>query len=343
MDEHGHRNRITGTVAHERSSTMFRHLILPTLVAILLIPDWASAFFRRKPTVCPPVVAQKVQYPVPVYVAPPCPPMFLAPPVCCPPAAVAPAPDTTKPAAPQVVPERMAPPKAVAPDTTKGDPSKPLDQPKPEKPVEPKLPSVVPSPDTKRSPAPAAPMEPIKPVTSEEKLPPVSVPLNPPAPAPMLPKLSLPETTPPPTPNPTPAKDSNPIEVKPTPVAPEKALPKLELPNLDLPSAPPLAVPKEVEVKSSPIAAEKTPVAIELFPKDGAVPGDPSEKRIVTFHNFSGRDLILTIDGKSYTLPAKHTVEGKLNPQFTLRVGLGEEQDVKLPASAPGAEIVLKK
>jgi hypothetical protein len=337
---------------------MFRYLVLPTLVALLLVPDWASAFFRRRATPAVVVPAQKVQY---TYV-PQCPPMFAAPVPCCPPAVVAPA--KVMPAAPQVVPERMATPKPVAPDVVKPTPTPaptttptpvpnpttiPIPTPapnlKPEKLVEPKPPSVIPNRESKLLPEPA-PVETIKPVAAvEEKLPPISVPLTPvpvakdpvvPQPveaAPALPKLTF---------DPIPAKDVTPEE-KPTPVKPDNVLPKLELPSLDLPAAPPLAVPKAVEVKSSPINAEKNAVAFEMFPVDGAVPANPGEKRIVTFYNFSGRDLLLTIDGKAYTLPAKHTVEGKLGTQFKMQIGIGEVQEMKVPMSAAGVDVVLKK
>jgi len=317
---------------------MFRHLILPTLIAILLIPDWASAFFRRRtPPPCSAVPVQKVQFYPTAYSTPPCPPMFLAPAVsCCPSAMVAPAPNSVKSTVPQVVPERMAVPNAIAPAP---ESTTPPVAPKVEKPIEPKPPSLIPSPDTKLPElAPAVPkitVETIKPVTGEEKLPPTEVPSAPP-----LPKLTFdPVPTPAPTPTPAPAKDSN---LLPAPVSPDKVLPKMELPNLDLPSAPPLAIPKSIEVKSSPITEEKA-ANIEIFPVDGVLPSDPNEKRLVTFRNFSGRDQVLTIDGKAYVLPAKHMVEGKLNPQFKLRVGTGEVQEMSMPASATGIEIVLKK
>lgn len=299
---------------------MFRYLVLPTLIALLLIPDWASAFFRRRATPAVVVPAQKVQY---AYApAPQCPPMFLAPVACCPPATVA-------PVAPQVVPERMATPKSVVPEAVKPTPA-PI--PTPEKLIEPKLPSVVPNGASRRPEAPpikSVPEITITPVvTAEVNLPPISVPLTP---VPALPKLTL---------DPIPAKELAP-ELK---VTPDAALPAfVPLPAIDTSSLPPLAVPREVEVKSSPIHAEKHSAAYEMFPVVGNAPVNPDEKRIVTFYNFSGRELMLTINGKTYNLPAKHTIEGKLGTQFKMRIGAGEDHEVNVPMSATGADVVLKK
>ncbi len=305
---------------------MFRYLILPSLLAVLLIPDWASAFFRRRSATNPVAMpVRPVQYCPPVYPQPlPCPPMFApAPAVCCPPAAVT-------SSTPKVVPERMATPKATTPETPT-----PV-TPKVERPVEPVVPRIpneesqlpTPRPVEPKAIVPAPPITPV--VGGNDNIPPIGVPPTPPA----LPKLSFPPageprlepTVPERTPNPAPKSDTG-------------GLPKMELPSLD---NPPLAVPKAVEVKSSPLSGGRKELPYELFPVAGAVSGLDA-KRAVTFHNFSGRDLLLTIDGKTVTLPAKHTLAGTVGEKFKLQIGAREEFEVTVPAGAPGAEVVLRK
>ena len=98
---------------------MFRCLVVPVLMAVVLVPDWATAIGRRNPVFArraqPISTSYPVQYSQPVYYS--APPVRYAVPSnsCCPPScqpSVA-----TVPVQPTVVPERMEPILPVKPKT----------------------------------------------------------------------------------------------------------------------------------------------------------------------------------------------------------------------------------
>ena len=298
---------------------MFRYLLVPVLMAVVLVPDWATAIGRRNPVFArraqPVAASYPVQYSQPVYYS--APPVHHAMPSnpCCPPSCQPTV--GTVPAKPTVVPERMEPVAPAKPKTQVQ--TEPLAQPR----------AVEPDPS-------------FKPVVGTETLPAMKDPF----PVLPVPKPKEPETLPV-----VPA-----VKPKDEPLPPLKfdlkkdELPKLELPKLDVPSIPPLAAPTPIEplpipnvVKSSPLNAEPAKWKIDRFPVDGAAPASPDSLRLVTFYNFSGRELSLTIAGKDVTVPSKHSVEAQLPTAFEWKIGAEAQADGAIPPTAPGLDIVIGK
>ncbi len=297
---------------------MFRYLIVPVLMALLLVPDWAGAIGRRRPLFAPraqPVAySYPVQYSQPVYY--PAPPAQIYPASVCMPCC--PAVPAVAPAKPTVVPERMEP----TPTKPKSNvQTEPLAQPKA---VEPD-PSFKPAAGTVETvPAMKDPI-PVVPVPKPKE--PETIPVSP-----ALPSL----------------KFDTKLEKKEEPKKEE--LPKLAFPKLELPSVPPLAAPSPIEplptpstVKSSPLNEGYGRLKIERFPVDGTAPASPNTLRLVTFYNFSGRELTLTIAGKEVTVPSKHSVEARLPMTFQWQLGAVAQADGAIPLSAPGLDIVIGK
>lgn len=308
---------------------MFRYLIVPVLMALLLVPDWAGAIGRRRPLFAqraqPVAYSYPVQYSQPVYY--PAPPVQSYPAYACTPCC--PAVPAVAPAKPTVVPERME----QTPTKPKSNvQTEPLAQPKA---IEPD-PSFKPAAGTgetvpaMKDPIPVVPV----PKPKEPEMIPVIPTLTPKEadPLPALPSL----------------KFDTKLEKKEEPKKEE--LPKLAFPKLELPSVPPLATPSPIEplptpstVKSSPLNEGFGRLKIERFPVDGTAPASPNTLRLVTFYNFSGRELTLTIAGKEVTVPSKHSVEAKLPTAFQWQLGAVAQADGAIPLSAPGLDIVIGK
>ena len=295
---------------------MFRYLVIPVLMALLLVPDWAEAIGRRNPIIArraqPVAYSYPVQYSQPVYYATP--PVQVYPASgcspCCQTMTAAPAPKPT------VIPERMEP----APVKPKSNvQSEPLAQPKA---VEPE-PSFKPAVATETLPAMKDPV-PVVPVAKPKDadtipLIPVEKPKEEALPA--LPPLKF---------------GSDPKK---------EELPKLELPKFDVPAIPPLIepdpVPKQSTVRSSPLGESK--LKIDRYPIEGTSPASSDSLRAVTFYNFSGRELTLTLDGKDVTVPSKHSVEAKLPTAFAWKLGGEAQVEGTIPPTAPGMDIVIGK
>ena len=303
---------------------MFRYLLVPVLMAVLLVPDWATAIGRRNPIIArraqPISTSYPVQYSQPVYYS--APPVYNSTPTnpCCPPSCQPMM--ATAPAKPTVVPERMEPMVPMKPKTQVQ--TEPLAQPK----------AVDPDPS-------------FKPVVGTETLPAMKDPI------PVVPtsKAKEPEMLPvvpvvKPKDEPLPPLKFDLKKEEPK----KEELPKLELPKFDVPSIPPLAVPTPIEplpiptiVKSSPLNAEATKLKIDNFPVEGAAPASPDSLRLVTFYNFTGRELTLTIAGKDVAVPSKHSVEAKLPTAFEWKIGAVAQADGAIPLTAPGLDIVIGK
>ena len=312
---------------------MFRYLVVPVLMALLLVPDWASALGRRRPLFAaraqPVAASYPVQYAPPVYYPAPAPvvyyPAASAP--CCPPACMAAGP-AAAPANPSVVPERMEP----TPKPKGNVQSEPLAQPKAVgtepslKPVSGEtLPAmkdpipVVPVPKPKETEfVPVAPAP--KPKAVDEPLPPLKVDFNP-------------------------AKKDEPKKPE-----PKEELPKLEFPKLDVPSIPGLDEPPPSKplplpnvVKSSPLNAEPAKLKIDRFAVEGAAPASADSLRLVTFYNFSARELTLTVAGKELVVPSRHRVEAKLSATFAWKIGDEAQPEGSIPVAAAGLDVVIGK
>src|SRR6185312_3885769 len=113
--------------------------------------------------------------------------------------------------------------------------------------------------------------------------------------------------------SPAPAPDS--LIPSPNIPAPKNdTLPPLTLPP-DTPVSPSPTPPKIVEVKSSPIGTAARELKVSVFPASGSVTATGLRK--VGFYNHTNRDLSLTIEGKTVTLPAMTYLHAQLPPQFT--------------------------
>ena len=131
---------------------------------------------------------------------------------------------------------------------------------------------------------------------------------------------------------------------------PKLDAPKLDIPKLDIPSIPPLIVPNPTpnagsqgRSQSSPLNAESAKLKIDSYPVDGAAPASPDSLRLVTFYNFSAKELTLTLAGKAVVVPSKHSVEAKLPAKFIWQIGDAVQQDGDIPLTAPGLEVVIGK
>jgi len=299
---------------------MFRYLVVPVLMALVLVPDWAEAIGRRNPILArraqsqPVAYSYPVQYSQPVYYATP--PVQAYPATACSPCC--PATVAIAPAKPMVVPERMEPaPMPMKPKTNVQ--TEPLAQPK----------AVEPEPS-------------FKPVTGTETLPAMKDPIPVlPVPKPKEPDVIPTIPTVKPKDEPLPALPMLKFDTDPK----KDELPKLELPKLDVPAIPPLIepnpVPKQSTSKSSPLSESK--FKIDRYPVDGAAPAAPDALRLVTFYNFSGRELTLTVAGKDLTVPSQHSVEAKLPTSFAWKLGGEAQAEGSIPLTAPGLDIVIGK
>lgn len=281
---------------------MVRQLLVPAILAVLLMPDWASGYY---PCPCP------------------CPPVVVVP-ACCPQAV-----GTVAPAGPTIVPERMEapkkppvsadPPKEIPAKGEEFAPPKPADSKKEEPKKEEKLPPVV----GEKIPAPSVP--PVPPTKTD--LPPFDfVPPVKPSPDDTKPVKPQPES-PKPLPPVVPAKKDE------APKPPDKVPAfDLDIPKVDAPAQP-------VEAKKVAVGGEVASV-VEVFPREGGAAG---AKRGVTFVNKSGRDILLTVDGQTTTLPSKTVLKVDLPAAFKWQIGGEPVREVKVPDGSSGVDVVIRK
>lgn len=359
---------------------MKRHLCISAFFALVLIPDWASACWPRggmpayegayyAPVYHGPMYYAQPVYHQPVYVQPvylqPCiptmPPVFQPPRVeqskpkagsmLSEPLRPTPAPTSIpSPSRPPVVepvrpaagvgspPVRPAQPEPAPPppepkrgglfeipkNLTPDNKPTPVDLPKPE----PKLPDIAPP----KIDAPKLPdLDPPK--IDAPKLPPIELPKGA---GPKLPSLELPGSA---VPSPAPAPESLiPPPNIPTPKA-QDSLPPLTLPP-DTPVSPPVTPPKITEVKSSPIGAARE-LKVSVFPASGVAIAAGFRK--VGFYNHTGRDLSLTIEGRTVTLPAMTYLHAQLPPTFTWKCADKPAAQSTVPADATGLDVLIRE
>ena len=84
-------------------------------------------------------------------------------------------------------------------------------------------------------------------------------------------------------------------------------------------------------------------LTIDRFPVEGAPVTTPSSLRLVTFYNFSSRELTLTIAGREVVVPGKHSVEAQLPTKFEWQIGDTLQTSGTIPDSASGLDIVIRK
>ncbi len=117
-------------------------------------------------------------------------------------------------------------------------------------------------------------------------------------------------------------------------------LPGAEVPPLSIPQVPVQPGGKTSTSKASPLTG--TP-RVNVYPVDGPPPVNPDDRRSVGFFNHTDRELKLTVNGESVQLPSRSFVTAKLPATFNYKLGDGEEQQVEVPATAPGVEVVIRK
>ncbi len=292
---------------------MVRQLLIPALLAVLCVPHWATAF---DPCVCPPPVVYSH-----------CPPVHgvivYGPVVNCQPTTGTVLPDK----GPTIVPERMEPKKPqVKAEEPKTTPVK-AEEPAPIKPV-----AVEPKPEVKQV------------VPPTERIPPPAVPPAPPSSKPDLGKLDfdIPPIGDVPLAKPQPAPGDTPKKPADAPKPPEK-LPEF---NFDLPKveggggvAQPVEANKKTVVNSSPLSDKVSEV--DVYPRDGK--NIMAAKRGVTFVNKSARDILLTVDGQTVTLPSKTVMTADLPAAFKWQIGGEAERSEKVPDGSPGVDVVIRK
>ena len=334
---------------------MKRHLCITVLSALVLIPDWASACWPRSG-----MPAYERAYYAPVYRRAP---VYYAAPMYCPP------PMYVQPCVP-VMPPVLQPPRVEGPKPKAGsalaEPARPVARPDPAparppvvEPVRPSAGVAVPPAPTPEEPkrgglfeVPKAPAPEIKRPKNPDALPAPNFPTAPGA-DPKLPSLDLPKVADPKLPTLELPKTSDaklpPLDLPgasavPVPApAPDVLIPKLPdaLPPLTLPPDTPVAPPKAVEVKSSPLTAAAGALKVSVFPAAGAAPATGLRK--VGFYNHTGRDLALTIEGRAVTLPAMSYLHAQLPPAFTWACADQPAARATVPADAAGVDVLIRE
>jgi hypothetical protein len=120
------------------------------------------------------------------------------------------------------------------------------------------------------------------------------------------------------------------------------------IPRLPNPDVPPLTIPQlpvgpdTSTSKASPLTGSAGP-RVEVFPVAGPPPDVPAARRTVGFFNHTDRDVKLTVEGKTVTLPKRHHVTAEVPARFVWQLDGGEERRTVVPAAAPGVEVVIRK
>ncbi len=288
---------------------MMRHFVPLAVLGTALLPAGAAAVGWRTYYPCVPVPC----YPQPVVILPD----------CCPPVECSPAPVLGRtPVAP------------VAPPTVTQDPPAKPEAAKPEVPA---------------APVPKAPTGPIAPMPGVPRTaidPPESSPAEAvriPATVPVIPVTpSTPLAQPRPV-EPAGALIPEPIKL-PAPVAPPGRLPPLvpRIPGGDG-GLPPLRIvpPPETSTSRSSPLSDRT--SFEVVPVSGAASISPGPLRSVGVFNHSDRDVTLTVEGETVTLPKRTYLTAVVPRTFTWKLDDGDAQSTAVPAASPGVEIVIRR
>ena len=303
---------------------MMRQIIPLVLIAVVLLPDWATAFGRRYCPPCPPPSMTYQTCPPPVVILPPCQPSFEVLPYSSPSQAIP----------HSALPHSALPPPTVTPETAKPEAAKP-DAPLPAPPKAP-LPGLPPnrsSLDTGSSDTGLKQAELIVPIAAPTAAKPQPELVNPPL---IVPTISVELPTP------------KTVEAKRESETPR--IPALipRVPGGDT-SLPPLLVPTPASdppgtstSRSSPLNASRR-MGYDVIPVEGAAPTSPTAKRSVGFFNHTERDVQLTVEGQTITLPKRHSVMADVPAKFTWKLDGNLEQTTEIPLAAPGVEVVIRR
>jgi hypothetical protein len=203
---------------------------------------------------------------------------------------------------------------------------------------DPKLPPLVlPKRDenSKNSPpnVPKSPQTNLLPPGGNPTIPSLDPPKN--GPDPKLPPLELPGGSSA-VPAPAPAPDA----LIPAPGVPSAKNPDA-LPPLTLPPDSPIGPSKPVEVKSSPLSVGGRDLSVRVFPATG--PTVTTGLRKIGFYNHTKRDLALTIEGKTVTLPAMSYLHAHVPATFTWQCADRPATKETVPASAEGLDVLIRE
>ena len=138
-----------------------------------------------------------------------------------------------------------------------------------------------------------------------------------------------------PAPVPSSAKEPEGVKIPPV-VPPLKGVPDPTVPPLAIPTP---ADPRTSTSKSSPLADRPR---VEVVPADGAPPADLA-RRSVGFFNQSDRDVRLTVEGRTITLPRRHYVTAVVPATFGWKLDDGPAEQTAIPTAAPGVEVVIRR
>ena len=295
-----------------------RQMIPLALIGLALLPDWANAFGKRCYPPCPPPTPTYLTCPPQVVILSPCLPSFEVLPYNSPPI------HSTPLAAPTVTPETAKPEAA-----------------KPEAPL--------PAP-------PKAPMPGVPPNRSSLDSGNTETGLN--QVEFVIPNVASPTAATPQAETVTQPRSTPTIVVE--SVAPKTVEAKREAETLRIPpliprvpggdsSLPPLLVPTPVNDQPGTSTSRSSPLSnsrqtrYEVIPVDGVAPSSPSAKRSIGFFNHTQRDLQLTVEGQTITLPKRHSVTAEVPAKFTWKVDANLEQTTEIPLADPGVEVVIRR
>ncbi len=361
---------------------MKRYLCCLSLLGVIAIPDWASAFH---PCWCPPPPCSSFGPPRLLYPRPLIPrPLVLAPrfvpayqvPVIQPQAYAVPAPTFVCPpvVAPAVTRVNPAP-------SSPGIAADPMVQPAAgkvkaageAKPVEPKKkpevavspPTVDPDPPAKaaepaaKAPEPEKAIEPLHKMATPTLVPEIPAKSAEPAAAPPLVLPPAPGSkgssstkpagpaVPDATPMPAPAPFEPPIPPTLVPTLPNSGEPKKDAADRD--PLPPLVLPPEAPGGSSGIVPESTsrssPLSARFQVRVFTATGAlraAATKRI-GFFNHTDRDIDLVIEGRAVTLPRKTYIHAEVPPTFTWQHSGNAAKPTTVPADSPGLDVLFRE
>ncbi len=154
---------------------------------------------------------------------------------------------------------------------------------------------------------------------------------------PAIPTVAVPEA-------PKPAPLVLPPERKSEPKPGDVAIPKLDLPLAVPEPAVPKADEKKVpEIKLPPIVSEskyspREEHSIRVVPMEGK---REAGNRVVSFYNYTDRELALSVDGRLKSLPAKSSLSLALPDTFLWSLD-GKKESTDIPADAAGLSVVIK-
>src|SRR5262245_40683691 len=365
-----------------KESAMKRSLCAFALLALVAIPDWASACWlrgriaQRRAAMGRPVARQPITYRPTYQRVPVMPPMIQQPQV----ESVPPMQPTRRKGSDASAPEPFRPiarPEVAPVSEPIIEPIRPILGSEPTKPMQPAKPEAAPADnDPKLTPfehskTEVPKNEPPKNNTPEPKVPAPEPPKT--GGEPKLPPLELPTKPDAKSPLPEPLKDTGskpPVPDMPKGTGADPKVPPVESPggtavpvpapppdiltppgggtSKDPNSLPPLVLPPESPAepmkpsiaKSSPLTSGRE-MKVSVFTASGSRTAGGLYK--IGFYNHTDRSLVLTIEGKTVTLPAKTYLHAQVASTFTWKYGDKPATTANVPAGAAGLDVLFRE